>query len=237
MYGMTCPHCGAATGFSPVGERKQVEMDLGNPTVAKRATGSIYDNESGNIFGLSRCQACGKAFPVRGKAHNTEAPDITVEQGTLEPLWPTRYRTVAQEIPTLVRAAMEDASAALGAGSMLGAILATRTAVIRAQRQQKEELQLSAGSLKALVDAGRISKYTFEGSDTARRVANYLGHEEPDPEKEYTKDDAEELYDFVEALLDELYVKPARIQSHRARLVKNQTETDAKTGQQGMEED
>jgi len=224
MYGMRCPHCGEATGYSPVTERKYVEVVKGKPTEAERVTGSIHDTESGYFFGLSRCQACGKAFPVRGQAKNSSAPDETAIQGTLEPLWPTRYRSVAEEIHQPVREVMEDASAALGAGSVIGAMLALRTAVIRAQRHQKEELGLPEASLKALVEAGRISSYTFQGSDVERRVANYLGHDEPDPEKQFTKEDTEELYEFVEALLDELYVKPARIQKYTDRL-KGQSES------------
>ncbi len=229
MYGMTCPHCGAATGYSPVGTRKYVEIPRGNPVLAQRATGSIHDEGSGYFFGLGRCQACAKAFPVRGKASSTESPDETVQEGTLEPLWPTRYRVVAQEIPNSVRTAFEDASAALGAGSVLGAILATRTAVIRAQRQQKQALNLSEASLKALVEAGRVSRSTFEASEVARRVANYLGHEEPDPDDQYSKEDAEELYEFVEALLHELYVQPARIRHHRNRLARRVETADPNT--------
>ena len=111
-YGILCPHCDVGTSYSPVGEAKHIEMNLGNLTQAQRATESIHDTESGFFFGLNGCQACSKAFPLRGKADHTSLVDQHVRLDTLEALWPTRYRAVPQEISPTVRKAIEDASAA-----------------------------------------------------------------------------------------------------------------------------
>ena len=56
---------------------------------------------------------------------------------TLTPLCPVNHRIVPKEIPSPIREAMEDASAALGAGSVIGSMLAARTAIIRALRQSQ----------------------------------------------------------------------------------------------------
>ena len=113
---------------------------------------------------------------------------------------------------------MEGASGALGAGSIIGSMLAARTALIRAQRQQKEELGLKQASLKSLFEAGCISEFEFLSSDLARRWASYLGHDDPDPKKEFELADAEEFYGYVESLLDTLYVKRSRLAVSREKL-------------------
>ena len=94
-------------------------------------------------------------------------------------------------------------------------MLAARTALIRAQRHMQEELNLPEASLKALRDVGGISTFEYESGDLARRWANYLGHEEPDPTKTVELDDAKELYGCVETPLDCLYVKWARLNDAR----------------------
>lgn len=217
--GMNCPHCGAYTAYDPVEAPKQVQLSQpGNWGRVFLASGSIYDSPSGYWYGLARCQACAQAFPVRGKASSPEHPDLSYDKSSLEPLWPTHYRTVPLEIPPPVRDAMEDASKALGAGSVVGSMLATRTAIVRAQREAKRELNLTEASLKALYEAGRISRFEFESSDLARRWANYLGHDEPEPDKQFTLEDAKEFYGYVESLLDTLYVKWTRLNKQRERL-------------------
>ena len=209
--------------------RTQVEMGgPGNWQTAHAASGSVYDDESDYVFATTRCQSCGKAFPIRARAGNPDTPDLTINRQTIEPLWPTRYRAVPQEIYESVRQAMEDASASLGAGSTIGAMLATRTALIRAQRDMKTKLGLGDASLKALFDAGRISKFEYESSNVARKWANYLGHDEPDAARELSIDDAKELYGYVESLLDTLYVKWEELNRQRENLVKEpSTENEA----------
>lgn len=216
---LICPHCGVATAFSPVEHSKKVQRNsAGDWKTVHLSTGSIIDLVSDYFFGTSRCQSCMAAFPVRGKNRNDDDPDRTAYLDTIEPLWPTRFRTVPPEIPSPVREAMEDASTALGAGSLIGSMLAARTALVRAQRLVKIEMKLKKSSLKALLDAGRISRVEFDLSDLARRWANYLGHEEPDSEKTFVREDAEELYGYVEMLLDTLFVKWSRAQESRERL-------------------
>ncbi len=224
MPGLKCPHCGSSTSYSPVISRKQVERERGNFIDAKLATGSIYDIKKDTFYALSRCRACDEAFILRGKTRKPDDPDEYFDDDSLEALWPVRYRPVADELPPSIKEAMVDASAALGAGSIIGSSLALRTAMIRALRNQKQKLGLEEATLKILAEKGVISKTTYIGGDVARRVAGYLGHDEPDPEKPWEREEVEELYEFVDALLDELYVKTAKIKKYQERLKK-------KTGQ------
>lgn len=191
--GMICPHCGGKTGFTPVEFQKYVRTS--SSTTPAVVSGTVYDEQSNaNVYGLARCQACLQAFPFRAQADNPQQPDISIRHFTLQPLWPNQHRPVADEIEPHTRAAFQDASIALGAGSVIGAMMAVRTAVIRASRDRKKALSLADGSLKSLADGGHISSTTFLASDVARRVANYLGHEEPDAAREYSSGNAEELY-------------------------------------------
>lgn len=216
--GVVCPHCGASTGYAPLTVVRAVEVNPGSTLTAERFTATIYNDIKGIFYGVARCYACSAAYVVKGLTSSPSNPDGGVTSGSIEIIWPSYYRAVAEEIPTPVKEALQDASAALGGGSIIGAMLALRTSVIRALRERKTTLELEESSLKALVDAGLIARHTFEGSDVARRVANYVGHEEPDVSKIFTKPEAEEFYEYVDALFDELYVKPARIESYQNKL-------------------
>lgn len=223
MPGMTCPYCGVATAYNPVEWAKQVQHSgAGAWSKAHLASGSIYDELSKYWFGLSRCQACSKAFPVRGTARTPEHPDQTYDPESLEPLWPTRYRSVPEEVPTPVREAMEDASAALGAGSVIGSMLAARTALIRTQRQQ------SVASLLELRDKGVISQVEYEAGNVTRHWANYLGHDEPDLSIVCEREDAEVLYEYVELVLHSTYVRTAKLNTLVNRLKGNGGEHKSK---------
>ena len=231
--GIRCPHCSGFTSYAPVMHKSWVELnEPGQWQSVYAASGSVADGATGYFFGTTRCQACGKAFPIRARTSNPDQPDVTVF-GTIEPLWPTRYRAVPQEIEKSVRQAMEDASASLGAGSTIGAMLAARTALIRAQRHMKKELSLPESSLKALFDAGRISRFEYESSNLARKWANYLGHDEPDPAKDLSLDDAKELYGYVESLLDSLYVKWASLERQRDNFEVPPTEAETEPSDAG----
>ena len=85
---------------------------------------------------------------------------------------------------------------------------------------------MAEASLKALYDEGRISRFEFESSNVARKWANFLGHEQPDPGSTFEREDAEELYRYVEDILDTLYVKWKRMETFRERL-------DQETGTNG----
>ena len=101
--------------------------------------------------------------------------------------------------------------------------MAARTAMVRAQREQKEALELPEASLKALYGKGIISRFEFESSDLARRWANFLGHENFEPSESPTREEAEEFYGYVEGLLDSIYVKWGKLMTSRERLIENQS--------------
>lgn len=119
-------------------------------------------------------------------------------------VWPLAGAVVPEEIPSPVWLAVADAKRAYGAGAEIGVLLAGRTAIIRMQRN------LGVSSLKALYESGKITQLLYEQSDQVRLWANDFGHEKllqetPD------RDDVEELLEYLDALLDVLYVQPNRL--------------------------
>lgn len=52
---------------------------------------------------------------------------------------------------------------------------------------------------------------------TIRKIGNWGAHPQDDPLKDVTLDDASELLKFTSEFLDEVYVRPARLEALRKR--------------------
>ena len=127
-----------------------------------------------------------------------------------EAVWPLRTRTVSEDIPDAVRLAFQEALGCLAVEAHGGCLLMCRTAVVRLLRDQQ------VSTLKELVDAGKISGLLYGQADEVRLWANMVGHEDYEPMK-VDEQTCEELVDYVESLLDMVYVQPARLIRHKER--------------------
>lgn len=78
-----------------------------------------------------------------------------------------------------------------------------RTTLIALQRQQ------GVSSLKELKEKEVISGLLYGQADQVRLWANMMAHE--DVPESIASDDSEQLLTYLESLLDDVYVKPARL--------------------------
>jgi hypothetical protein len=85
-----------------------------------------------------------------------------------------------------------------------------RTTVIRLLRECK------VPSLKELFESGRISRLLYGQADEVRLWANTLGHDDFDSEA-LTAEICQELTDYIESLLDAIYVQPAKLAAHKKK--------------------
>lgn len=81
-----------------------------------------------------------------------------------------------------------------------------RTALVRLQRHQG----VGKEGLKALYEQGKISLRLYQMADEVREWANAVGHEDI-PAEGISQQDCEELLTYMDNLLNELYIAPAKL--------------------------
>ncbi|MDO8611644.1 MAG: hypothetical protein Q7R32_02330 [Dehalococcoidia bacterium] len=204
MAKLVCPHCEVATALIPTRiTGTGILHDYSSPGHRQQGTvtvSAIMEPQTGHHFAIAECAGC-KALFVAVKEQGSYGDWVTA--------WPMPQRTVAEEIPSPVREAFRDALTSLSAGSLGGCLLMCRTTLIRLQRQQ------GVSSLLELRDKGTISDMLYQQADEVRLWANVVGHEDFESGA-LTSTACEELVLYIEALLEAVYVQPARLDKLRS---------------------
>lgn len=201
MRSVKCPHCAVMTAIEPViirGSGILHERSSNNFIVKGEVSiGAVVQESATNLtWVVAACQSCERFFVAVSKYRRLDA------------IYPLSTRPVTDAIPMQVRIAFKDALLCMAAGALGGCLMMCRITLERMQRDK------SVSSLKDLRDQGLISASLFQQADEVRRWGNMVGHD-PVPLEEITALDCEELVDYVEALLDVLYVQPAKLAKHR----------------------
>ncbi len=206
MAELVCPYCGSKTAFTPAPIRgRGINWDESDSRFTKYATVSIpavlEADDSRPHLAIIRCQGekCGLLF-VASKEWGT--------WGDWQSAWPLVKRPVSEDIPLPVRQAFEEAVLSLAVRAYGGCLTMCRTALIRLQREQ------GVSNLRELRDSGKISQQMYEQADEVRLWSNMVGHEDFD-QGALNEQTCEELVDYIESLLNVLYVQPARLRRHR----------------------
>lgn len=200
---LQCPHCGVVVAVSPAWVRGKgiIHHDprqhiLGLDQTPGDVSIEAVVDEGPRKWAICLCVNCGRPY------------SLVEESSKLQAVYPIQPRPVAQEVPQPIRAAFEDALLCMAARALGGCLLMGRTTLERMQRDK------GVSSLQELRDKGEISDLLFGQADEVRRWANMVGHD-PIPLEELTREDCEELADYIEAILDALYVQPAKLAKHR----------------------
>jgi hypothetical protein len=200
MSGLKCPNCGTPAAFTPIyitrgevfhyviGTKEAATHNYVVPVVMPQSLSG-----SGIRYAILCCQECESLFVVK---------ELSDGKGWFV-VYPIQHKAVAKEIPEPIKGEFEEANLCFATGAHLACLLMCKTVVIALQRQQ------NVSNLKQLEDKGTISKTLYEQADEVRLWANIIGHEDIVPES-VTKEDCEQLLAYVEAVLNAIYVEPAR---------------------------
>ena len=203
---MICPLCGAATAFQPARSRQDaidVNQSDEKKTVRREVIADAVISNSGlpDCYAICRCQNCGRLFVASQENYYDEY---------WQPVWPLPgAATVSEDIPENVRLAFKEAQKCLAVEAFGGCLLMCRTTIIRLQRDR------DVSSLKELSNNGAISGMLYGQADEVRLWANMVGHDDFD-EEGVTREAVSELVAYIEALLNAIYVEPARLASLKA---------------------
>jgi len=200
---LVCPLCGVSTSFSPLlleGKGALLKdfdsddihyIDVGLRAVTSDRCMRRSSKDTG--YAIVICQDCGAWFVAERQRYGREWLAV----------YPIPHKTVSQEIPEPIKSEFEEAYLCFAVEAYRGCLLVCRTALIDIQREQ------DVSNLKELVDKGIISNMLYGQADQVRLWANMIGHEEL-PET-ISKEDTEQLLDYLGMLLDTVYVQPKRL--------------------------
>ncbi len=162
---------------------------------------------------LTKCSNCDKPNVVGREylgSHNDE--EIWDEWR----IFPPRDRTFGNEVPDPIRRSFAEVQTNVRSGSLLSAALMCRRTVELLAKDQGVRHGDLATKLEALREKGVIDSRLYEWADALRLAGNDAAHED-DPDLEISKEDAEDLRVFTEAIIDYVYIYRARFEEFRSR--------------------
>ncbi|MFF9310096.1 DUF4145 domain-containing protein [Streptomyces sp. NPDC014748] len=118
------------------------------------------------------------------------------------------------EVPAEIAETASEAHACLSIGAARGAVALARAVVEATAKVQGITVHGITPKINALKDSGTISQLTAEASHQIRKDGNSIAHGDIGDEP-ISQDDAEAILEFMDALLDEVFQKPAKL--HRLK--------------------
>jgi hypothetical protein len=122
--------------------------------------------------------------------------------GTHTQEYPAADRQLPQSVPQAIRTDFAEAQRCMRARSYTGGAIMARRVVENIRKEQGYRKGKLFTALKSMKDDGVIDDRLYEWADTAREVGNEGAHDTTPVSRE----DAQEVLLFVEALVDYLYV-------------------------------
>ena len=182
-----CPHCNTKCSFSGIG--------MGDSVV-------LY------------CRGCKKGvyFRLAGCDFTDEDTTARVEAERVEDYYPRKVLTIDQAIPQEIGDDFDEANRCLG-------VEAKKATVAMCRRVLQNTCVLKGASPKAdlfeqidELESKRIINPSMKDvAHTIRLIGNWGAHPQNDPLKDVTLDDAVEIVKFTSEFLDEVFVRPARL--------------------------
>ena len=178
----------------------------GNITL-KGSVGNFSKGHADNqtIYRLFRCQICEDAILYRVNTSKAVQP--------AEQLWPST-ESLAVEAPQRVRQIYEEARA-IKVRSPNSFVVQIGRALEAVMNDKKAKGRGLYQKLKWFVDEGQLPEVFAEMTDISRLLRNLGAH---DADKDVTLEDAETVDEFFRAVIEYLYVAPAKVAKVKARL-------------------
>lgn len=161
--------------------------------------GSVAQDARGDFWTVSICPLCGQ-------------PILCGERGQFLPH--PQPDPVAEEVPESVSSAVWEMRLCLSVGAFQGATAMGRRAIEAAAL----ELHIEGGDLRNKIDALHAAGHiTVSLKETAHAIRDF-GNDGVHPKnRRVSKEDADDVSQFVDALMDALFIGPKRTAAARAR--------------------
>jgi len=212
MSSTTCGFCGR---YSHMKARWAEKIDdhqrFGNAAVHKRL-----------IQGVSVCDNCGRASLGVSEQPSSEGNSYTLHFENTRDESFTWYPSKGSspefpDVPAHIAAAAKEAHAAKSINALMAGILMARTVVEATAKEKQIETGRLWAKIDALASAGHIRESTREAAHEIRHFGNDMAH--GDIIEQPTTEDAQEVLELMDEVLNEVFQGPARTARIKAKRV------------------
>ena len=175
----------------------------------------VYDHEedgsviSGYRVSLMKCPACSGAVVGREELvhYREDSFGDDIQWGPAKRVWPDPESGLDSSIPNAVRISLDEARGCLAARYYTSSVVMSGRALEAVARHfhmgEKAQRLMLAQGLKELHDTGKIDDRLHEWGKELHEHRNLAAHAN---DTVFKREDAEDLYDFVTAICDYLFV-------------------------------
>jgi hypothetical protein len=159
------------------------------------------------------CPLC--ETPHVGQAEQIQVGSDEYEWSHLDRLWPNPPKNLDRKVPRVVRDSMEEAERCFRSRAYKGCAVMTGRALegICSSILEKNRITISAG-IKELKSRGVIDPRLFDWAESLRKERNIGAHAW---EETTSKEDARDLLEFANAIIEYIYVLSARYEEYKKR--------------------
>jgi hypothetical protein len=184
-----CPHCDTKCSFSGMG--------IGDSVV-------LY------------CQGCRKGVYFRFEGYNFEGGDdlVHVDAQRVADYYPRKVLTIDKTIPPEIGDDFNEANNCLGVGAKKATVAMCRRALQNACVSKGADQDAELWKQIDELESKRIINPSMkEVAHAIRVIGNWGAHPQVDPLRNVTLDDASEIANFTSEFLDEVFVRPDRLEA------------------------
>lgn len=182
MAKLVCPFCGAYTSFTPA--------MIPWPDTEQYVQAVIKNMYPDPDYAIIVCQACDRHFVAKGN-------------GEWIAVYPIMHKPVSEDIPPPMRGEFEEANLCYAVGAYRACVSMCQITAEHVWNEQQ------VSGLSELKEKGIISPRLYDRANEIRLWGNLEKHKLIiDP---ISQGDAKQILDYLEILLDEVYVEPKQL--------------------------
>lgn len=178
--------------------------------------GEISDGEEPGRYVFLECPSCGGPIVAYQRALAMAVDNEII--WTFPDLMYPEKRSANLKIPALIRRSFEEALTCVSSGTYLAAAVMCRKTIEAVAVDKYGKGQTLAAGIERLHNDRVIDERLHEWAGALRKDGNFAAH---DPNADISQEDAKDLVDFTEAILEYVYVLHARFEAYKTRRVPN----------------
>lgn len=177
------------------------------------------------LVSFLRCPSCRQSFTVVQEEVGIDPQDGESIYDAATRVWPEPKRTIHWSLPEAVKISLIEADKSFRAAAYMASAVMCGRALEAVCRHHKTKSQYLGGGLEELLEREIIDKRLFQWSQLLQRQRNIAAHAS---DEKISKQDAEDLIDFVLAISDYIFVLTDKFDKFTARQEKAKSKAAGK---------
>lgn len=197
--------CNAATSLMAVRIEDKAALlvdssSISRPVYGNAITAAITDFCGDSRYGIFVCQGCGGGFVAINR---------TTSDNHWTPVYPIAHKLIAKDIPDPIKGDFEEANLCFAVNAYRACVIMCQVSLEALWREQ------NVSNFAELQSAGIISSKLRQRADEIRLWNNIVKHDST--VDAVSKDECEELIEYMSAILETVYVEPKRFERLQAK--------------------